>query len=82
VGDDACRPCHDAITGGYHLTAHHKTSKVANRESIAGSFKQGNNRLKTSDKDLQFRMDAKKDGFYQTAVFFQLPDQKLISQRN
>jgi hypothetical protein len=81
VGDDACRPCHDAIRSSYHLTAHHQTSKVANRESIAGSFAAGKNRLKTSDKDLQFRMDARKDGFYQAAVFFQPPDQKLISQR-
>ena len=31
VGDEACRPCHDAITSSYHLTAHRKTSKVADQ---------------------------------------------------
>jgi hypothetical protein len=55
AGDELCRACHETIANSYQLTAHHRTPKIANKESMAGSFAEGKNRLKTSDKDLQQR---------------------------
>ena len=37
--------------------------------------------LKTRDPDLHFRMDARANGFYETAVLWQPPNQKTRSER-
>lgn len=68
VGDQACLPCHQEKADTYSRTAHHRTSQLAGEETIAGPFTSGTNILKTSNPGLFFRMDAKQDGFYQTAV--------------
>ncbi|MGB2667122.1 MAG: multiheme c-type cytochrome [Candidatus Acidiferrum sp.] len=81
VGDSACKECHGAIAETYLHTTHHLTSQLPTRDSIAGSFVPNGNVLKTSNPDLHFLMKARAGGFYQTAVFWQPPDQKMRSER-
>ena len=69
VGDETCRGCHADKVASYWGTAHHSTSQGPTKESILGSFAEDKNTLKTSDRALFFRMDAKAEGFYQTAVW-------------
>jgi len=81
LGDAACEECHQEIGNTYARTAHHLTSQLPTKDSILGKFTRGENILKTGDPDLYFRMDAKESGFYQTAVFWQPPDQKTRTER-
>ncbi|MGH9341946.1 MAG: multiheme c-type cytochrome [Acidobacteriota bacterium] len=60
-----CLPCHESIYESYLQTAHFKTSQPANRESIKGSFAQGENILRTANPDVLFKMVKRGDGFYQ-----------------
>jgi Cytochrome c554 and c-prime len=80
VGDEKCLSCHEAQKT-YLRTAHHLTSSVATSNSIAGKFVEGENALKTSEPQLQYRMEARKDGFYQTAILGVPPDIASISER-
>ena len=81
VGDGVCRECHSTIAETYAQTNHHLTSQLPSKESITGKFSGGENILKTRDPDLQFRMEARSSGFYETAVFWQPPNQKTRSER-
>lgn len=81
VGDSVCGTCHQEIKASYRGTAHYITSQFPDKTSIAGKFTDGQNVLKTSDPDLYFRMDSKATGFYETAVFWQPPNQKTRSER-
>jgi Cytochrome c554 and c-prime len=80
VGDEKCLSCHEAQKT-YLKTAHHWTSSVATSNSIAGKFVEGENTLKTSEPELRYRMEARKDGFYQTAILGAPPDTASISER-
>jgi hypothetical protein len=75
VGDSACLPCHRDQALSYAHTAHHLTSQPGSRNAILGSFEDRSNVLMIADPSkaedgpgLYFRMDAKRDGFYETAV--------------
>jgi Cytochrome c554 and c-prime len=68
VGDDACNGCHQDKVESYHRTAHYLTSRFPSKDSILGNFSSDENILKTSNPDLFFRMEAKDNGFLQTAV--------------
>ncbi|HEY4739300.1 MAG TPA: multiheme c-type cytochrome [Candidatus Acidoferrales bacterium] len=81
VGDAACQECHQEIGGTYARTGHHFTSQLPSKDSILGKFTAGSNILRTSDPDLRFRMDAKEGGFYETAIFWQPPDEKTRTER-
>jgi hypothetical protein len=81
LGDASCAPCHESIAGTYQHTAHHRTSQLADKDSILGNFSEGANILRTRERDLFFKMEAKGDNFYQTAFFFQPPDQMKTSER-
>jgi Cytochrome c554 and c-prime len=81
LGDSACQECHQEISSTYAHTAHHLTSQLPTKDSILGSFTSGQNVLKTGDPDLHFRMNAKESGFYETAVFWQPPEQKTRTER-
>ena len=81
LGDAACQECHREIVNTYARTAHHLTSQLPNKDSILGEFANGENILQTGDSDLHFRMDAKENGFYETAVFWQPPQQKTRTER-
>jgi hypothetical protein len=80
IGDEKCLSCHEEHKS-YHRTAHHLTSQPASRDSIAGKFSTGDNILKTSEPELHYRMEARKDGLYQTAVLGTPPDIASISER-
>jgi hypothetical protein len=68
VGDEACRSCHAETVESFHHTAHFLTSRLPDQDSILGKFTPDANVLKTSNPDLFFLMEAKGDGFFQTAV--------------
>src|ERR1700676_5392100 len=75
VGDAACLPCHRDQGTSYPHTSHHLTSQPANKDSILGSFHEGSNVLMIADPatatdnpGLYFKMEAKPNGFYQTAI--------------
>ena len=80
IGDAKCLSCHEEQKV-YGSTAHHRTSMLPTRESIAGKFGEGENILKTSEPELHYEMEAKKDGFYQTAVLGEPPAAVAISER-
>ena len=81
VGDAACASCHQEKVDGFLRTAHHRTSQVADRNSIAGKFDEGENILKTSNPELFFKMEANDRGFFQTAVTGIPPDTASRSER-
>ena len=75
AGDAACLSCHRDQSTSYVHTAHHLTSQPAGKDSILGSFRDGSNVLMIADPatagdnpGLYFKMEAKANGFYQTAV--------------
>ncbi|HEX6047413.1 MAG TPA: multiheme c-type cytochrome [Pyrinomonadaceae bacterium] len=80
VGDDKCLSCHPKQKE-FPRTAHHLTSQTASRESIKGSFAAGKNVLKTPEPALQYRLETRADGFYQTSVLGTPPDSVSTSQR-
>ena len=80
IGDQKCLSCHQDYKT-YLATAHHRTSQLATRETIAGKFTPGDNILKTSEPELHYRMETRDDGFYQTAVLGTPPDIATMTQR-
>ena len=80
VGDQKCLSCHPKQKE-FPRTAHHLTSRPATRETIAGSFATGKNVLKTPEPELQYRMEARSDGLFQTGVLGIPPDTVSLSQR-
>ncbi|MGA8104592.1 MAG: multiheme c-type cytochrome [Candidatus Acidiferrales bacterium] len=81
LGDAACQECHQAIGDTYARNGHHLSSQLPNENSVLGKFTAGTNILKTGDPDLHFRMEAKDSGFYETAVFWQPPDEETRTER-
>ena len=75
-----CLTCHEAQRK-YLNTAHHFTSQPATANSIAGSFAAGKNILKTPQRELYYRMEARQDGFFQTGVLGTPPDTISVSER-
>lgn len=69
AGDEACQGCHVEQVTGYLSTPHHLTSRAPTKESILGSFADGENVLRTTNPALYFRMESKSDGFYEKAVW-------------
>jgi len=80
VPDEKCLSCHQKQKE-FPRTAHHLTSRPATRETIAGSFAPGKNVLKTPEPDLRYRMEARSDGFFQTAEVGVVPDIISLSHR-
>src|SRR5258708_4822492 len=75
AGDAPCLSCHRDQGISYVHTAHHLTSEPASKDSIVGSFQERSNVLMIADPatatdnpGLYFKMEAKPNGFYQTAV--------------
>lgn len=67
VGDSKCLSCH-TDKQSYLQTAHYLTSRLPTQQAIEGSFRPGQNILKTTNPDLSFKMDASATGFTETAV--------------
>lgn len=80
AGDQKCLSCHPKQKE-FPRTAHHLTSQPATRQSIAGSFAPGKNVLKTQEPELQYRMEARAGGFFQTGILGTPPDTVSLSQR-
>ena len=81
TGDQKCISCHRA-QNTFKQTAHYLTSRPPMSGSIAGKFRAGENILRTSNPELHYRMEATKDGFYQTAVLGTPPSTPItVSQR-
>lgn len=70
--DEQCLPCHEKQKP-YLGTAHHLTSQIAKKETLAGKFEEGKNILKISEPDVYYKMEAKKEGFFQTAMVGSVP---------
>jgi hypothetical protein len=73
AGDTACEGCHGQKSNSYIHTAHRHTSSHVTKESVLGSFATGANTLtitpaSDAEPGLKFRMEERKDGFYQSAV--------------
>jgi hypothetical protein len=87
VGDQACSSCHSNEAATYLHTSHHLTSQPPDKNSILGSFAAATNILTiaapadNSDARLYFLMEARADGFYQTAVAERGPRKLLHSER-
>jgi len=62
-----CAPCHKTIAASFAATAHARASRVANAESILGSFTPPANAYYTRVPGVYFKMECREDGFYQTA---------------
>lgn len=80
IGNDKCLSCHENYRG-YLRTAHHLTSQEATATSIAGSFAPGKNILKTPQRELQYRLETKPTGFFQTGILGIPPDAISVSER-
>jgi hypothetical protein len=75
AGDKACLECHKQEGLSYLHTSHHLTSRLADKDSVLGSFSPGSNVLMIVDPartaaqpGLYFRMDAKNGHYFETAV--------------
>jgi hypothetical protein len=68
VGDAACGECHQGRSDSYLSTAHHRTSRLATSDAIAGRFTAGENRLRTFNPQLSFVMEARNGQYFETAV--------------
>jgi nitrate/TMAO reductase-like tetraheme cytochrome c subunit len=79
TGDEQCLSCHEKQRT-YLNTAHHLTSREANADSILGSFAAGRNILATQ-RELQYRMEARKDGFFQVGILGTPPDTLSLAER-
>jgi hypothetical protein len=80
VGDSTCLSCHrDKAT--YESTAHRLTMRLPSATAIRGSFRDGENVLRTPDPDVYFLMHADASGFYQTAVVGRAPDTSSHTER-
>ena len=80
LSNDQCLACHEDYRK-YLATAHHLTSQPANANTIAGSFAPGKNILRTSQRELHYRMEARNNAFFQTGVLGTPPDTISISER-
>jgi len=81
AGDETCSSCHAQQANAFLHTAHHLTSQLADRNSIAGNFREGTNLLRTSNPELFFKMEANERGLFQTAVSGTPPDTSSRSER-
>lgn len=80
VGDATCIACH-RDKASYEATAHRSTMRLPSTTAIRGSFREGENVLRTPDPDVYFHMHADSTGVYQTAVVGRAPDTTTHSER-
>ena len=70
LGADACQECHQEKHQSFIHTAHHRTSRLALPEEVAGSFEEGHNRMDTSVPEVSFTMEQRGDQLFQRVNFF------------
>jgi len=80
AGDASCASCHKSQSQSYQHTPHHLTSQFATSSSVLGAFQNGKNILtivdaaESAEPGLQFLMESRKDGFFETARSGWAPD--------
>jgi hypothetical protein len=80
VGDAVCVSCH-VDQRPFAGTAHHLTSTFPSEQTVLGSFREGENVLRTANPYLHYRMEARPDGLFQSAVLGTPPDTTVFSER-
>jgi hypothetical protein len=87
-GDQACLSCHAGITHSYHQTSHFLTSQLPSKTSILGSFQGDKSTLMIAASEpasdtprLYFKMDARDDGFFETAIAERMDERLTRSER-
>ena len=80
AGDATCLSCHGQ-NASYEESAHRLTSRLPTRAAILGSFRHGENVLRTSNPSLYFHMDSTASGFFETAVIGRAPDTSVRMER-
>ena len=75
AGDKSCVACHKNLSVTYQRTSHHLTSQLPTQTSVLGSFRDGTDELTiidpartTAEPGLKFKMEAKEEGFFETAI--------------
>lgn len=58
IGAEACADCHQSYYDGYIATSHYVTSKVADSQSIKGSFAKGKNSLTSKSTSISIEMEV------------------------
>ena len=72
AGDASCQPCHKERSASYERTPHRLTSQLPTASTVHGSFQEDSNLLKIADAEasrpgLEFRMESRNDGLFETA---------------
>jgi len=73
AGDDSCLACHKERGQSYERSPHHLTSQLPTLGTVHGSFDKGSNSLtivdqtQTPNPGLEFRMETRSDGLFETA---------------
>jgi hypothetical protein len=81
AGDAACRACHAKEFQGCEQTRHHRTSQLPSSSAILGNFTSGKNTMATLNPQVNFRMDAKGDAFFETAITGKVGQKKTRIER-
>jgi hypothetical protein len=88
VGDEACASCHKKESLTYTHTSHALTSRLASKDSVLGSFREGSNELiitkaepSSSEPALYFKMQEKNGSYYETAFTGLAPDLQSRTER-
>ena len=64
-----CQSCHQEIYESYIKTGHFLTSRPAVKTAVLGRFDDGGNSVQTQLDGLRFKMETRKAGLFQTAVY-------------
>ncbi|OYP34741.1 multiheme c-type cytochrome [Rhodopirellula sp. MGV] len=70
LGAESCRECHESIYQSFIETAHHRTSRPATLDNIAGALTPPDNTLLTHSEDVSFEMIQRDGKAFQRAKFF------------
>lgn len=68
LGSQACAPCHRAKFNTFVRTGHHLATSAPSAATMLGQFSGQGATMATSNPGLRFHMDARTDGFYETAL--------------
>ncbi len=67
IDSSVCIECHKQIVEDHYKTAHYNSFKLANENTIKGSFKKSSNRFRLNQNTV-FNMIARDSGFYQEPI--------------
>ena len=87
VGDARCIECHKDVSLTYQKTSHHLASQLPTATNVLGSFRNPTNVLTINDSriaaepGLEFRMETKPNGLYETAISGWNPHLQQRSER-